>query len=174
LAEDCYYGEVPEHHVPPDLLTLGKETFEFCLRHYGNSDPPLKLRWVRKDKADYHYAKILDNIKKLGGEKMDRLERGYIEESEPILGLVRHRLFSEERPKSVFVAAETPVSMIIQVVGHEFYHARYSPGYASEADEKAADKFGERVEQEMSEAEKKKAMENWKRQYREIELRKKS
>jgi hypothetical protein len=169
MSEEFLYGEVPEHFVDRELLRLGKEAFEFCVRQYGDGNRPLRLRWIRKSETDYLYAQVLDNLAKLGGEKVDRLERSY-EKIESIYGLVRNRLTGKkEKSGSIFVAAETPVSMIVRVVGHEFYHWKYSPpGFSNETDEQAANKFGERIEREMAEAARAEAMEKWRQRYREL------
>jgi hypothetical protein len=62
--------------------------------------------------------------------------------------------------------------MIIRIVAHEFYHARYSPPcFSAEqdaADEKVANEFGERVEKLMLEAKREKDMDAWRRRYREL------
>lgn len=165
-----FYGEVPEHFVAPEPLARGKAAFDFCLRHYGDASQPLKLRWIRKSESDYHFAKLGDLIQELGGEKVSRLERGYETEPEPVLGFVRARIITKERSGSVFVATETPIERIIRVVGHEFYHARYSPlGYSNDADENAANRFGERVEREMAEAAAREADEKWRERFRQVQ-----
>lgn len=172
MTEEFLYGEVPERYVPSDLLALGKETFEFCLRRYGDGGHPIELRWVKKSESDYHFAKMLDAIQELAGNKVDRLERSY-EQTEPVYGFVRNRVTTKERSGSVFVAAETPIEIIVKVIGHEFYHWRYSPaGYSDEADETAANSFGERVLQEMREAAHAEEMERWRQRYRELERKK--
>jgi choline kinase len=130
---------------------------------------------MRNDKADYAFAKIGDILKELGGEKVDFVEESYGELSKAVYGFVRNRSFSEkDAGTSIFIAAETPVDRIVKVVGHEFYHFRYSPpGITNAEDEKAADDFGLRIEREMQEAAREEATQEWCRKFREVQSRRK-
>ena len=175
MADEFLYGEVPEHFVPPGLLAKGKAAFDYCIRRYGDGGRPLRLRWLKNDKGDYGFAKIGGLLKELGGKRVDRLERSYFREVETIYGVVRHRSFSEKSPgPSIFVTVETPIGKIARTVGHEFYHWRYSaPGLSKEADEKAAEAFGVRVEKEMGEEAAHEADEKWRAKFREVQSRRK-
>jgi hypothetical protein len=114
-------------------------------------------------------------LRELGGEKVDRLERSHSEEPGAVYGFVRNRSPLEKSPgPSLFVTVETPVEQIAKIVGHEFYHWRYSrPGLSNATDEAAADAFGVRVEKEMEQEAAREADKKWRASYRELQLRKK-
>jgi hypothetical protein len=178
LPESVKYGEVDRDFVlrrHPELLRQAEQTFEFCLKRYGTGGRKIELRWIRPDAATYHFAKareILEEI--ITGNPADLAAAGYLE-SEEIYGGVRTRLTRPDEPGPIFISVDVPLDKIQGTTGHEFYHARFSPGcmtaQQTAADEKAADEFGKRVVREMASEARRESDERWRRRFREYSSR---
>jgi len=179
---EALYGELPEKFVDPELVRLGRQAFDFCLARYGDDGREIRLRWMKKDASLHVFSQLEETAKKIGAlggrPAPERMERGYIEEDDAgvLSGLTRMRL-TGEKSKSNFINADTPVDKIVGLVGHEFYHFRFSllaitPDQVA-ADECAADAFGARIEKEMGEEAAREADEKWRARFREIQSRRK-
>ena len=172
MAEELY-GEIPEHLVDPAKVKAARETFDFCLDRYGSGSRDIRLKFLSRGKYDYAIARTLEGIQEIfGGKKRAYVDRGYLELDEKVDGVTLAKWTEPDRIGPLFVAVETPLERIPFVTAHEFYHARFSEGRIAPqliaADEKAANSFGERVEREMAEEEKREADERWWTRYREV------
>jgi hypothetical protein len=168
-----YYGEVDEKDVDPELVKRATAALDFCKRHYGGGTDGPRIRWMHKDRTAHAFAKLRDVVRQLYGEEIRYDERAYQESDESWGGFVRPGL-ETERPKIIFISVENTLGRISWVIAHEFYHARFSPMcmHRNPQDEKAADEFAERIEQEMRAEAAREADERWRQQYRELERKK--